>query len=220
MLEFLQHIDEQLLLFVNGQHSPYFDLVMSAFSGRFVWIPMYLSIAYLLFQNLNWKEALLYVAVIGAAIAATDMVCAKAIRPAVERLRPANLENPLSAFVHIVDGYRGGRYGFPSCHAANSFCLAVISALIIRRKAFAWFIFLWAVVNSYSRMYLGVHYPGDLIVGGLVGSALAIGFYYLLKQLSQKLQLKSQVYTYYSIPISVGVATAVVILIVSAIQLF
>ena len=80
-----------------------------------------------------------------------------------------NLDNPLSAMVHVVDGYRGGSYGFPSCHAANSFAFAAAVALIVRSRRCSLFVFGWAVLNSYSRIYLGVHYPGDLFCGAVIG---------------------------------------------------
>ena len=89
-----------------------------------------------------------------------------------ERLRPSNLSNPLSELTHIVNGYRGGSYGFPSCHAANSFALAVFAATMLRQRSFTIFILLWAVINCYSRVYLGVHYPGDLLVGAIIGSLI------------------------------------------------
>lgn len=83
--------------------------------------------------------------------------------------RPANPENPIVDLVHIVNGYRGGSYGFPSCHAANSFGLAMYVIFLFRKRWLSVFIITWAVLNCYTRIYLGVHYPGDLIVGGIIG---------------------------------------------------
>ena len=186
MLELLNDTDTSLLLFLNGMHAPFWDYFMEAYSGKLIWIPMYISIAYLLFKNLDWKEALLFVIAIGIAVGLSDMTCAKAIRPFVERLRPSNPGNGISALVHIVNGYRGGMYGFPSCHAANSFALAVFAALIFRRRILSVTIILWAVTNSYSRIYLGVHYPGDLLSGAIIGSLLAALLYAAAKQLCKK----------------------------------
>ena len=125
MIDQLTAIDTDLFLTLNGIHNTYWDYFMSAFSGKLIWIPMYVSIAYLLFKNLDWKEALLFAIAIGVAAGLSDMTCAKAIRPFAERLRPSNPDNEISILVHIVDGYRGGAFGFPSCHAANSFALAI-----------------------------------------------------------------------------------------------
>lgn len=170
MIEYLNNIDGQVFLFLNGLHLDAFDHAVKMFSGRFIWIPMYATILYILFRTCHLKQVMIYTAAIGLAILLTDQTCATFIRPFVERLRPANLDNPLSEFTHIVDGYRGGKYGFPSCHAANSFALAVFLSCLVARKRFVIFIFGWAILNSYSRIYLGVHYPGDLIVGATIGS--------------------------------------------------
>lgn len=100
-------------------------------------------------------------------------LCRPVVRPRDKagcgKVAPFNLLNPLSGMVHTVNGYRGGMYGFPSCHAANSFALAAIVALMLRSRMAGWFIFIWAALNSYSRLYLGVHYPGDLLCGCVLG---------------------------------------------------
>lgn len=178
MIEFLNNLDTTLFLTINGHHSLFFDNFMTLFTGRFIWIPMYATILWILFKDFYWKRALIYLLGIIAAICLTDQTCASVIRPAVERLRPSNLENSLSELAYIVNGYRGGSYGFPSCHAANSFALASIVALIVKQRRFSWFIFGWAIINSYSRLYLGVHYPGDLLVGAIVGCSFGIICYY------------------------------------------
>mgnify|MGYP000049516422 FL=1 len=175
----LSDIDARLLLIVNGAHSPFFDSVMWCISGRWIWVPFYAVLAYLLFRRMSWKRASICLVTIGLIILAADQTCATLIRPEIGRLRPANLNNPLSSFVHVVNGYRGGRYGFPSCHAANTFALAVFMSLVIRHKWFTVMMFSWAFIVSYSRMYLGVHYFGDLFCGATIGSLFAVLFYYL-----------------------------------------
>lgn len=185
----LSDIDARLLLIVNGAHSPFFDSVMWCISGRWVWIPFYAVLAYLLFRRMSWKRASICLVTIGLIILAADQTCATLIRPEIGRLRPANLNNPLSSFVHVVNGYRGGRYGFPSCHAANTFALAVFMSLVIRHKWFTVMMFSWAFVVSYSRMYLGVHYFGDLFCGATIGSLFAVLFYYLQNYLFKRLNI-------------------------------
>lgn len=175
----LSDIDARLLLIVNGAHSPFFDAVMWCISGRWIWLPFYAVLAYLLFRRMSWKRASICLVTIGLIILAADQTCATLIRPEIGRLRPANLNNPLSSFVHVVNGYRGGRYGFPSCHAANTFALTVFMSLVIRHKWFTVMMFSWAFIVSYSRMYLGVHYFGDLFCGATIGSLFAVLFYYL-----------------------------------------
>ncbi|WP_278856643.1 phosphatase PAP2 family protein [Leyella stercorea] len=185
----LSDIDARLLLIVNGAHSPFFDSVMWCISGRWVWVPFYAVLAYLLFRRMSWKRASICLVTIGLIILAADQTCATLIRPEIGRLRPANLNNPLSSFVHVVNGYRGGRYGFPSCHAANTFALAVFMSLVIRHKWFTVMMFSWAFVVSYSRMYLGVHYFGDLFCGATIGSLFAVLFYYLQNYLFKRLNI-------------------------------
>lgn len=185
----LSDIDARLLLIVNGAHSPFFDSVMWCISGRWIWVPFYAVLAYLLFRRMSWKRASICLVTIGLIILAVDQTCATLIRPEIGRLRPANLNNPLSSFVHIVNGYRGGRYGFPSCHAANTFALAVFMSLVIRHKWFTVMMFSWAFIVSYSRMYLGVHYFGDLFCGATIGSLFAVLFYYLQNYLFKRLNI-------------------------------
>lgn len=185
----LSDIDARLLLIVNGAHSPFFDSVMWCISGRWIWVPFYAVLAYLLFRRMSWKRASICLVTIGLIILAADQTCATLIRPEIGRLRPANLNNPLSSFVHVVNGYRGGRYGFPSCHAANTFALAVFMSFVIRHKWFTVMMFSWAFVVSYSRMYLGVHYFGDLFCGATIGSLFAVLFYYLQNYLFKRLNI-------------------------------
>ena len=172
MLDFLINIDTQIFLFFNSLHLPFFDHFMMTFSGKWIWVPMYVSILYILFRRYDWKVAMCYTFSISLVIVCSDQLCATFIRPWVERLRPTHIDNPISDFVHVVDGYRGGKYGFPSCHAANSFALASFLAFLFANRRFTIFILLWAFVNSYSRLYLGVHYPGDLIIGAIVGGLI------------------------------------------------
>ena len=177
VLSGLVETDTDLLLAINGWRAEWADYFMYAFSGKWIWVPLYAAILYVIVRNLHWKVAIGCVVAIALTIVFADQVGATVIRPVVCRLRPANLENPVSEFVQIVNGYRGGRYGFPSCHAANTFGLAFFLFYLFRNRALNWFIMLWAVVTCYSRSYLGVHYPGDLLVGafvGFVGASLLI----------------------------------------------
>ena len=178
MLDFLREIDTNVFLELNQLHSTFGDAFMSTFTGKLIWVPMYAVIVYILYKNLNWKVATCFAVGIILTIALADSVCARVIRPLAERLRPANLDNPISGFVHIVDGYRGGIYGFPSCHAANSFALATFLSFLFRTRWVITTAFLWAAINSYSRLYIGVHYVGDLLVGSLIGITFAFALYY------------------------------------------
>lgn len=183
MLEILNSLDSQIFLQLNSHYTQFSDAFMKLFSGRFIWIPMYVSLLVMVIKAFSPRQAFAVVVGIALAITLTDQTCATLIRPYVERLRPSNLLNPLSEFTHIVDGYRGGSYGFPSCHSANSFALAVFMTLLFRTRNFTLMIFSWAIMNSYSRICLGVHYPGDLLVGAVIGSCFGALCFWLVRRI-------------------------------------
>lgn len=187
MLDWLIDIDSRAFLALNALHAPYFDSFMTLFTGKFIWVPMYAAVLFVVARNYRWRQAVAVVVCIALAITIADQVCASVIRPVVERLRPANPDNPMSQMVHIVDGYRGGSYGFPSCHAANSFALAAFLAFLFRNIRLTAAIFGWALVNSLSRIYLGVHYPGDLLVGAVIGVVSGLATAWLARYAAKRL---------------------------------
>lgn len=169
------------MLFFNGMHNAFFDKVMWVISSKYFWVPFYVLLAFYFVRRLGWRRALVCILLIGLVVTLADQTCSHLIRPIVQRMRPSNPDNALSQYIHIVNGYRGGRFGFPSCHAANCFSLAILTAVFMRVRWLTATMFAWAVTVSYSRIYLGVHYPGDLLSGFLVASvyASAIGGLYI-----------------------------------------
>lgn len=165
--------DTALLLTLNALHTPYFDRFMMIYSGNWIWIPLYVSVFIMLYLRFGWKKAVILGLAIGICIFIADTTCAKILRPFFCRPRPGRPDSPISHLVHLINGYRGGHYGFPSCHAANSFALAAALIIICRCIRLSLFIIIWAIINSYSRIYLGVHYPGDILFGTSVGIAIA-----------------------------------------------
>lgn len=216
MIDWLNTIDTQVFLALNGLYAPYFDVFMKLFTGKWIWVPMYAAVLFAVVRNYRWRQTLAVLVCVALAITIAYQVCATLIRPEVCRLRPSNPENPLSEMVHIVGGYRGGSYGFPSCHAANSFALASFLTLLFANRKLSLFIFAWAVLNSYSRVYLGVHYPGDLLVGAIIGTAAGLAMAFAAGYVADRVDrphLKPSVNT--GVVTSVGAFTVAVIAVVS-----
>jgi undecaprenyl-diphosphatase len=160
------HLDQQLFLFLNSLHSPFWDKVMWGISEIYIWIPLYLAIIVALAIKYR-RKFLMLILVIIIAVTLSDQLSV-IIKNSVHRLRPSH-EPSMTGLVHIVHDYRGGLYGFVSSHASNCFMVAVMSLLLIRKRWFTISILFWAMVVSYSRIYLGVHYPGDVLFGSLLG---------------------------------------------------
>lgn len=194
LFRWLSEADESLLLAANGCHTPFLDSLMWTLSDKLVWVPFYLLLAAFVFRRLGWKRGIVCMAVIALMVTAADQACSSLIRPAVERLRPSSPDNPLSCAVQLVNGYRGGHYGFPSCHAANTFALALFLSLLFRNRRATVGLIGWSLLVSYSRIYLGVHYPGDIIGGIAVGAVAALMSYRLMNMVFSlpRLRLKVQ----------------------------
>ncbi|UCG26966.1 MAG: phosphatase PAP2 family protein [Bacteroidales bacterium] len=175
MIETLNTWDINLFLFLNGMHSPFWDRIMWVITGKLTWLPLYLFMLAWLIRDFRWK-VLVLVLFIAALITMSDQSSVHLFKEVFQRLRPCH--NPqISEMVHIVRGKCGGQYGFISSHAANTFAIAFFSLLLIKNRYFTFFIVLWASVVSYSRVYLGVHYPGDILCGALLGLILGILVY-------------------------------------------
>lgn len=180
-MDLLQDIDTELFMWINGHHGALVDGFMYDFSGKMVWGPMYAAILYALIRTYGWRRGVIFAVCAIVVVALSDQLCATVIRPMAERLRPANPANPLSSYVHIVSGYRGGLYGFPSCHAANTIGAALFISLVFKKRRVWTFMFAWALMNCYSRLYLGVHYPGDLLAGAVVGAVCATTVWFVCR---------------------------------------
>ena len=172
----LEHLDQQLFLFLNSLNSPFCDQVMHAISGRLIWVPLYLSI--LIFLEVKHKRKFLIILLfIILAVTLTDQTSVL-LKNLTHRLRPC-YEPSLKELVHTVNGECGGLYSFVSSHAANSFNVALLSLLFIKKRWYSVTIIVWALVVGYSRIYLGVHYPGDMIGGSLLGAFAGWSMYKL-----------------------------------------
>lgn len=213
----MTEFDHELLLQINGMHTPFLDQLMWLISGKAVWIPFYLITIFVIYKNVGWKRTLQMLLMVGIMMLFTDMVNSQIIRPWFHRLRPANLESPVGAMVHIVNDYRGGAYGFPSAHAANYFGLSLIIAYFIRSWKTLTTLIVLTLVICYSRSYLGVHYPGDLIAGMLYATIVVTPLLYLHNRFMPLDRHLKPIFVY--IPAITALLTVVVFSIISFICL-
>jgi undecaprenyl-diphosphatase len=189
MLHEIQAIDTQLFLVLNGWQAPWADALMYWATQRNTWIPLYV----LLIGWLGWqyqKRAVGMVATLLLTILLADQATSAILKPLVARLRPCYVTY-LQGKVHLVVESCGGQYGFASSHAANSFGLALALWLMVGKRFgwVGWFFFPWAVLVSYSRIYVGVHYPLDVVAGALVGSGAAWAAVWLKTKIAMKQKL-------------------------------
>lgn len=172
MLEKLNSLDTKVFLFLNGKHSAFLDPLMYWASNKLFWFPFYALLIYLLIRWYKKRTALILVC-IAVLITLSDQLSSHLIKNLVKRLRPSH-EPALAGLVHLSKAGHGGMYGFVSSHAANCFALVVFLSLILDRR-YRWIKYVlvfWAVLVSYSRIYVGVHYPGDVLCGALLGAGL------------------------------------------------
>lgn len=160
--------DKALLLTMNGWHTPWLDSSMFLMSQTLFWLPLYCLLIYLLFRNFK-KQAWLVLIAVALTLLLTNLLTAEVMKPGFARLRPSH-DPSMAGLVHLVRGYSEDLYGFSSGHAANTFAVALFFWWTFRGK-YPWMglLFAWAVLVSYTRIYLGVHYPGDILAGVLLG---------------------------------------------------
>jgi len=175
MLKLLSELDLKAFLYLNSKHSPMWDEIMWWISAKYTWIPLYvILLIVIIYHELSYRAVItILLAIITVVLCDQISVLVKFL---TERPRPSH--NPAIAdIVHIVNNYRGGKFGFFSSHAANTFGIAAFLANQFKSNKWGVFLFTWAAIVSYSRIYLGVHYPLDIICGGLVGSLIGIQCY-------------------------------------------
>lgn len=183
----MQDLDTQLLLLLNGSDSSFVDGIMMMVTNGITWIPLYIALFILIIKN---NESMPQIAIIvGCAIGCVliSTIAADFIsKPLFARWRPVN--DPILKYsIDVVNNYRPGKYGFFSAHAANTFSLALYLSLWIRNRVFTTTMIFWSLINCYSRVYLGVHYPSDIMVGLLAGAAISIMMYFFSKYLFFKI---------------------------------
>lgn len=214
MIKYLDQLDKELLIALNSSGSEYWDSFMWLVTGKIAWVPTALVFIYMLFKpafksgntrairtasaKAGLKEGLLALLMLVLTVVICDQISSSFFKPFFERLRPSR-EPELDGLLTLVNGYKGGKYGFVSSHAANSVGFAVFISLLFKKRWLSLFVFAWAVTNSYSRLYMGVHYPGDVLIGAMIGIAVAYLMYYLYFTIHRRLYYTS--YLMYAEPI-------------------
>lgn len=187
MLELLLEADKQAFIFLNSLYTFWLDAPMMFFTAELTWLPFYILLLGLAYQTLKLKKLGWFIVGVVLVIVFADQVTSGLMKPYFKRLRPSH-EASLQSAIHLVknkkgEPYRGGKFGFASSHAANSFALAMFFFLCFRQ---GWrkvgLLFIWASFMSYTRIYLGVHYPLDIIAGALVGMLGAYAVWRILKK--------------------------------------
>lgn len=191
VLQQIKAIDTELFIFLNSKHNAFFDVVMYWASHKLFWIPLYLFFLYLVYKQIGKQFWTVLIAAV-LLIVVSDQLSVHAFKNVFMRLRPCH-EPLLQSGIHLLNNHCGGSFGFVSSHAANTFALASFLSLFFNNKIryFTLFLISWACFVSYSRVYSGVHYPGDVIVGGVLGSAIGIVVYKLYVFFTNKFSKKT-----------------------------
>lgn len=194
MLEYLNELDTTVLLAINGWNSTFQDCFWWMMTAKWASVLMALALLWILLRQNN-RHALLVLVMLVLAVLLADQVSSGLIKHLVERLRPTH-DPQLESAVHVINGYRGGLYGFVSSHAANSFAVATLLSFVMRHRLAAVTLFAWALLQCYSRMYLGVHYPGDILGGILVGLLVGWLVWGLMRWIQRRMRIPTAIYTF------------------------
>lgn len=186
----LAELDSQFFLFLNGLHADWLDPIMIAITQMWVWLPLYALWIFLTLKQYGKRSWWIFLAV-GLVVLCSDQLSAHVCKPLFQRLRPC-FNSDLEEFIYLPKGMAGGRFGFVSSHAANTFSIATFLTAALRKKNrwVGFTLFAWALISSYSRIYIGFHYPGDIIAGAILGILVGLIIRKLFVVFSKKIEEK------------------------------
>ena len=189
-MDVIVQLDHSLFLTINGWHSPLLDFIMFWLSDKYIWIPLYAILLTLLIKE-NRRHWWLLLIAIALLVTLTDQISVRLFKDAFLRLRPCH-DPSIAGMARVLNGYCGGQYGFISSHAANVFGLAVFVGALLKNqyKWMPWAMIFWAALVSYSRIYLGVHFPGDVLAGAMVGALIGFLVFRLFVLISKWLEIR------------------------------
>lgn len=181
MFSSIPELDKSVTLALNGSDSILMDSIMMIITSTIVWIPIGIFLLYYIYIKCGIKTMLLVLGGMLLCVLLADLMSSMVCKPLFARFRPSN-EPSLEGMIDLVNNYRGGRYGFFSAHAANTMSIAVFLSLLLRRIPIVLLLIVWSLLNCWSRLYLGVHYMGDILVGLVWGTLVGWGVYLLLRR--------------------------------------
>lgn len=195
----LIEFDKQLLLMINSSESLWLDNFACILTTATTWIPMYVALFYMVIKcNDMMKHIIFIIGCVALCVFISGSLNDMFVKPNVARWRPTH-DPEIGILVDIVNGYRGGSYGFFSSHAANTFSIAIFFSLLVRNTALSVTLILWSFINCWTRMYLGVHFPGDILCGLIWGATVATTLYYIFlkfnREAAPRARFISQKYT-------------------------
>lgn len=192
MFDALLSLDASITLWFNQMGQLWLDPIVMRLTKPLTWFPLYLLLIYIIYREFGWRRMLVILLGVGLGILIADQMASGICKPLVARPRPTH-EPALEGLVRIVNDYRGGPYGFFSSHAANTFCVGTYFSLLLRKRWLICLLAAYALTNCWTRLYLGVHYMGDILVGIIWGIFCGWMIYRLAKHVLNYTKLSTKV---------------------------